>query len=118
LYYHHPTGIGLCQADAHAFPIFDSSVAGIIEFAVLPHIDRHDGFLSECRRILIRGGILFILNLRTAGEINAFHRSIGEAVANDHLPEAESTAKMLSKHGFLIEINDTDDKYMIIARKL
>lgn len=115
---HTHTGIGLCQADAHAFPFFDSSVAGIIGFAVLPHIDRHEVFLSECRRILIRGGILFIAHLRSAGEINAFHRSVGGAVANDHLPEAVNMARMISKYGFSIEVNDTDDKYMIVARKL
>ncbi len=112
------TGIDLCQADAHVFPFRNSSVAGIAGFAVLPHLDRHDVFLSECRRILIRGGILLIAHLRTAREINTFHQSLGGTIAKDHLPEAGEMAKSVSEYGFSIEINDNDDKYMLLARKL
>ena len=46
------------------------------------------------------------------------NRLIGGAIANNHLPEAGNMAKMISRCGFSIEINDTDDKYMIIAREL
>jgi SAM-dependent methyltransferase len=111
-------GIGLCQADAQIFPFSGDSVAGVIGFAVLPHLDNHDVFLSECHRVLIRGGVLSIAHLHAAREINAFHQSIGGAVSHDHLPEGNELADLASEHGFSIEVNETVEKYFFLARKL
>jgi len=63
------------QGDMHALPVCDASLAGIVAFYSLIHLERGSavGVLTELTRVLMPGGLLLL----------AFHGGEGEVHADD-----------------------------------
>jgi len=63
------------QGDMHALPLSDASLAGIVAFYSLIHLERGSavGVLTELTRVLMPGGLLLL----------AFHGGEGEVHADD-----------------------------------
>ena len=48
------------QGDAHTIPLDDNSVGIVVSFETIEHIDGHDRFLSEIKRVLRPNGMLIV----------------------------------------------------------
>lgn len=96
----------------------DSSMDRVFCLSMWPHVFNPEEVLQELYRILKNNGCLHIWHIESREKINNIHRTAGGAVENDVLIPAEQLASMVENAGFKLEtIIDSDDKYLITARK-
>jgi ubiquinone/menaquinone biosynthesis C-methylase UbiE len=88
----------LC-ADAQALPFPDGCFDLVLCFAVLPHLVDLEAALKELSRVLCPSGGFAVGHLMGSAELNALHHSLGEPIAHDTLPPAESLAQKLCQLG-------------------
>ncbi len=72
----------------------------VIIFNSFPHFTDKEKTISECYRVLRKGGRLIVGHSLTPKEINQLHRDVGPEVAEHQLPGKEVFIKMFSKSGF------------------
>jgi len=114
----HGRNVLLCQADAARLPVANGAVDRVLMFCVYPHLPNPRQSVAEARRVLRERGKLIVAHALSSGEINAFHRSAGEAVADDVLPRADKLARMLDTEGFRVEqAIDEPGRYLVVAAK-
>jgi ubiquinone/menaquinone biosynthesis C-methylase UbiE len=95
--------------------IFDQ----IICFSALPHFPNKLKALLEMVRVLKSGGDLFIAHLKSAEELNQFHRSLGGPVANDLLPPPEEVRYIMVDAGLSeIKIINQPGKFLAQGQKI
>jgi len=108
----------LCS-DAMELPLADSVADGVLALHVLPHLERRAVAFSEWRRVLKRGGSLFIAHLMSRARVNEIHRSGPEAIHDDILPPVRELARELDSHGFcVLETEDSHERYMLHCARL
>jgi ubiquinone/menaquinone biosynthesis C-methylase UbiE len=107
----------LC-ADAHTLPFLDACFDLVLCFGVLPHLADLPAALAGLWRVLRPSGVLTVGHLMSSTELNAFHQSMGEPVARDHLPPAESLAQMLRQlEGTVVAAEDKPGWYFVEVQK-
>ena len=95
--------------------------SGICDAAVcyssFPHFQDKPKAFKEINRILKPNGKLFICHSSSRDTINEIHRQMPE-VCNDLIPSEMDIRQMLAETGFVdIEIVNTDDRFLVTARK-
>jgi len=96
----------------------DEAFDAMVCYSTFPHFQDKPKALEEIRRVLKKGGRLFICHTSSRHAINEIHRQIPE-VQNDLIPDEDEMRRLLSAAGFdEISICDNDDNYLASAIKL
>jgi ubiquinone/menaquinone biosynthesis C-methylase UbiE len=88
------------RGEGENIPCCNDKFDAVIIFNSFPHFKDKQKTISECYRVLKRGGRLIIAHSMTPEEINQLHRDVGEQVANHRLPERDVFIEMFEKSGF------------------
>ena len=105
--------------NAGDLPLAFGSFDMVLCFGVLPHLRELPAVLRQLLRLLRPQGALSVGHLMGSGELNAFHRGLGEPVANDYLPPTSDLARMLGVAGFLnIVAEEKPDWYFVRGERL
>lgn len=72
----------------------------VIIFNSFPHFTDKEKTISECYRVLRKGGRLIVGHSMTPEEINQMHREVGPEVSEHQLPEKDVFIEMFKKCGF------------------
>jgi ubiquinone/menaquinone biosynthesis C-methylase UbiE len=106
------------QADAAAIPFSEESFDLVVCYSCFPHFLDKPRALAEMKRVLRNGGHLAICHTASRQAINELHKSIGNAVGNDTIPDEATMRKMLAASGLKpAEIRDEPHRYLVIAAK-
>ena len=106
----------LC-ADVMAIPLGNEICDAVVCYSSLPHFPDKLMALLEMKRILKRGGRVFICHSSGREHINSIHRQI-PTVQNDLLPDAIEMTMLLQNAGFTgIRVEDTADSYLAYGKK-
>jgi ubiquinone/menaquinone biosynthesis C-methylase UbiE len=101
----------LC-ADVMAIPLDDEFCDAVVCYSSLPHFPDKPKAMLEIKRILKKGGRVFICHTSSREHINHIHRSI-PTVQNDLLPDAIEMTTLLSNAGFTeIQVEDKAENYL------
>jgi ubiquinone/menaquinone biosynthesis C-methylase UbiE len=104
---------------AESIPLRSDLFDRIICFSAFPHFTDKTRALVEMARVLKKGGILFIAHLKSVEELNGFHKTLGEPVANDLLPDPGRVRTMMTESGlFEIEIINHPGKFLAQGKKI
>jgi ubiquinone/menaquinone biosynthesis C-methylase UbiE len=107
----------LC-ADVMTIPITDEYCDAVVCYSSLPHFPNKPIALLEIKRILKKGGRVFICHSSGREHINFIHQRI-PVVQNDLLPDAIEMMAMLKTAGFTeINVEDKADSYFGCGRKI
>jgi len=115
--HHQSDGVLYTQADGHNLPFKDKEFNSIVCFQVFPHFHDKLRVMPELQRILKPHGYLVILHLMGHKELNAMHKTTGNAVKKDKIIPAEKLARQLSGFFSIEYIAEQMDLYLIIAKK-
>jgi ubiquinone/menaquinone biosynthesis C-methylase UbiE len=104
-------------ADVMAVPLAGGICDAVVCYSSLPHFpDKLKAFL-EIKRLLKKGGQVFICHSSGREHINSIHCRISE-VLNDLLPDAIEMTQLLTEAGFTgIIVEDKADSYFACGRK-
>jgi ubiquinone/menaquinone biosynthesis C-methylase UbiE len=106
------------QADAAAIPFSEESFDFVVCYSCFPHFLDKPRALAEMTRVLRNGGHIAICHTASRQAINELHKSIGNAVGNDTIPDEATMRKMLAASGLKpAEIRDEPHRYLVIAAK-
>jgi len=106
----------LC-ADVMAIPLADEICDAVVCYSSLPHFPDKAQALREMKRILKKGGRVFICHSSGREHINSIHRQI-PTVQNDLLPDPIEMMALLTNAGFTgIKVEDTAESYLAYGRK-
>jgi ubiquinone/menaquinone biosynthesis C-methylase UbiE len=114
----HPKNIHYVQADAAAIPFSGETFDLVVCYSCFPHFLDKPGALAEMERVLRNGGRLAICHTDSRQAINELHKSIGNTVGNDTIPDEATMMKMLAASELKpIEVIDEPHRYLVTAAK-
>ena len=114
----HPNNIHYVHADAAAIPLASETFNFVICYSCFPHFPNKLKALAEMARVLRSKGRLVICHSASRHEINELHKSIGDVIGNDTIPDEAMMRKMLAASGLKpIELRDESHRYLAIAAK-
>jgi demethylmenaquinone methyltransferase/2-methoxy-6-polyprenyl-1,4-benzoquinol methylase len=103
--------IGFLCADVMAIPLDNEICDAVVCYSSLPHFPDKLKAMLEMKRILKKGGRVFICHSSGREHINSIHRCI-PAMQNDLLPDAIEMMTLLTNAGFTeIRVEDKSDSY-------
>jgi ubiquinone/menaquinone biosynthesis C-methylase UbiE len=104
-------------ADIMSVPLADEICDAVVCYSSLPHFPDKPQALLEIKRVLKKGGQLFICHTSSREHINGIHRRI-PTVQNDLLPDAIEMTLLLTNAGFTaIRVEDKTDSYFAFGKK-
>ena len=108
--------IDYLNADITSVPLPDEVFDAVVCYSSFPHFHDKPKALREIKRLLKKGGKLFICHTSSRATINEIHRGIA-AVADDTIPDSSEMRNMLRETGFTdIKISEATDSYLVSAR--
>jgi ubiquinone/menaquinone biosynthesis C-methylase UbiE len=106
------------QGDVLDMPLAERTFDLVLCNSVFPHFTDQQRALREIHRILKPRGRLVICHTQSRKAINALHQAAGGTVENHHLPVEEGLRRILAEAGFEVDdVEDREDRYLVIARK-
>ena len=109
--------IGFLCSDVLAIPLGNDICDAVVCYSSLPHFPDKLKALLEMKRILKKGGRIFICHSSGRVHINAIHWQI-PTVQNDLLPDAIEMMTLLTNAGFMeLKVEDKVDSYFACGRK-
>ncbi|MDR3541021.1 MAG: methyltransferase domain-containing protein [Desulfosporosinus sp.] len=107
------------EGDAEDIPLADQAVDEVVCNSAFPHFDDLRQAAKEMSRVLKRGGRVSVLHPHSRDYINDLHASLGGAVRNCMIPEADVMHAIFSEAGFEnISIEDVPQRYLLTGRKV
>jgi ubiquinone/menaquinone biosynthesis C-methylase UbiE len=88
------------RGEGENIPLDSNKLDAVIVFNSFPHFTDKEKTISECYRVLKKGGRLIIGHSMTPEKINQLHRDVGDQVANHRLPGKDIFIGMFKKCGF------------------
>ena len=88
------------RGEGENIPLGSNKFDTVIIFNSFPHFTDKEKTISECYRVLKKGGCLIIGHSMTPEKINQLHIDVGDQVANHRLPERDVFIGMFKKYGF------------------
>jgi len=114
----HPNNIHYVHADAAAIPLASETFNFVICYSCFPHFPDKLKALAEMARVLRNRGRLAICHTASRQTINELHKSVGNVVENDTIPDEATMRDMLTASGLkTIEVRDEAHRYLAIAAK-
>jgi ubiquinone/menaquinone biosynthesis C-methylase UbiE len=114
----HKGNIDYIHADVATIPLASETFDMVVCYSCFPHFADKLKALAEIARVLRKGGRLFICHSASRDEINELHKSIGDIIGNDTIPDEATMRQMLAKSGLkTIEVRDEAHRYLAIATK-
>ena len=114
----YPESIHYVQADAAAIPFSGETFDLVVCYSCFPHFLDKSRALAELARALRNGGHLAICHTASRQAINNLHKSIGNMVGNDTIPDEATMRKMLTASELKpLEVIDEPHRYLVIAAK-
>jgi ubiquinone/menaquinone biosynthesis C-methylase UbiE len=108
--------IDYLNADITSVPLPDEVFDAVVCYSSFPHFHDKPKALREIKRLLKKGGRLFICHTASRARVNEIHRGIA-AVAGDTIPDSSEMRNMLMETGFTdIKISEAADSYLVSAR--
>lgn len=106
----------LC-ADVEEIPLRAEICDAVTCYSSIPHFQDKLKALIEIRRVLKRGGSVFICHTSGRNEINRIHMNIS-LLYHDLLPNSTDMTQLLETAGFIeIRVEDKDESYFACGRK-
>ncbi len=98
-------------------PLSANTCNTVICYSSFPHFRDKQQALREMKRVLKKGGLLFIGHTSSREHINHIH-SHHEVTAHDLLPDAVEMTQLLSGIGFIgVKVAETPDSYVAMGRR-
>jgi len=114
----HQGNIDFIHADVAAIPLAGEAFDLVICYSCFPHFPDKLKALAEMARVLRNRGRLAICHTASRQAINELHKSVGNVVENDTIPDEATMQKMLAASGLKpIEVRDESHRYLAIAAK-
>jgi ubiquinone/menaquinone biosynthesis C-methylase UbiE len=114
----HQSNIDFIHADVAAIPFSDEIFDLVICYSCFPHFPAKLKALAEMARVLRNRGRLAICHTASRQTINELHKSVGNVVENDTIPDEATMRDMLTASGLkTIEVRDEAHRYLAIAAK-
>jgi len=114
----HQSNIDFIHADVAAIPFSDEIFDLVICYSCFPHFPDKLKALAEMARVLRNRGRLAICHTASRQTINELHKSVGNVVENDTIPDEATMRDMLTASGLkTIEVRDEYHRYLAIAAK-
>ena len=112
--------VSLSQADALYLPVADDTFSAVYCHGVFPHLIEFPVVLKELKRVLVPGGRLVISHAIGRKRVNAIHSRHKAAILRDDLLPTgwELTAILTENHWNVLECEDKEDFYLVLAEKL
>ncbi len=102
-------------SDIHTTDFRAGAFDAVVCYSSFPHFQDKLKAFKEMRRILKKGGKLFICHTSSRAVINGIHQNIPE-VSHDLIPEKDEMLSLLSSAGFKnIELRDEVSSYFVRA---
>ena len=99
-------------------PLSANTCNSVICYSSFPHFRDKQQALHEMKRVLKKGGLLFIGHTSSREHINHIH-SHHEVTVHDLLPDAVEMTQLLSSTGFIgVKVAETPDSYVAMGRKI
>lgn len=90
-------------------------IDAIILYSCFPHFENKECLITRLSSMLNKGGKVCICHSQSRDAINRLHESKAE-VAEDRLPTAATTSKMMEEAGFtVIKLMDNEEMYVVIG---
>ncbi len=114
----YPNSIYYIHADVAAIPLSGGSFDLVICYSCFPHFPDKLKALAEMARVLRNRGRLAICHTASRQAINELHKSIGNVVEHDTIPDEVIMRKMLAAAGLKpTEVRDEPHHYLALAAK-
>jgi ubiquinone/menaquinone biosynthesis C-methylase UbiE len=114
----HQGNIDFIHADVAAIPLSGEAFDLVICYSCFPHFPDKLKALAEMARVLRNRGRLVICHTASRQAINELHKSVGNVVENDTIPDEATMREMLAASGLKpIELRDESHRYLAIAAK-
>ena len=114
----HQDNIDFIHADVATIPLSGESFDLVICYSCFPHFPDKLKALAEMARVLRNRGRLVICHTASRQAINELHKSVGNVVENDTIPDEAIMRKLLAASGLKpIEVRDEYHRYLAIAAK-
>jgi len=114
----HKGNIHYIHADAAAIPLASETFDLVICYSCFPHFPNKPRALAEMARVLRNGGRLAICHTASRHAINELHKSLGDVIVNDTIPDKATMRELLAKSGLKhIEVRDRAHRYLATATK-
>lgn len=108
----------ILEGAAEDIPLLDKAVDEVVCNSAFPHFDDLWQAAREMKRVLKSGGRVTVMHPHSREHINNLHTSLGGAVKNCMIPEADVMYSIFSEAGFEnITIEDLPQRYILIGRK-
>lgn len=106
------------QGDAHRLSLPAQTVDGITCHNCFAHLEDRPAALREMLRVLVPGGVLFILHDIPREQVNAIHSSAENPRIRRHLlPPVDEAAVQVEAAGFCVLRTADTDHYLILAQR-
>lgn len=114
----YPGVVKFINGFAEKLPFKENRFLRIICLAVFPHITDKESAVKEFHRILKNNGTLNILHLMSREELNEFHKSLGDVLSKDVLPDESTMRRILKECGFKnVVIINKQSTYFVQCKK-
>lgn len=88
----------------------------VLCYSCFPHLGDRIIAVKKMLKVLKKGGKLAIFHTESREKINLIHRNMDDSVKQDSLPIAEELKSVVeAEGGKVINIEDSDEKYVVIA---
>ncbi len=88
------------RGEGENIPLIENKFDAVIIFNSFPHFTNKKKAISECYRVLKKGGRLIIGHSLTPEELNRLHEEVSPEVADHKVPEKDLFIEMFKKSGF------------------
>jgi len=112
-----PGKITYVQADVNFIPLVDEHFDAVVCYSSFPHFENKAKALYEIKRVLKKGGRLFVCHTASRDNINAIHSQI-PGFASHILPNRGEMKRLLLESGFIeVEVYDTTQSYFAAGKR-
>jgi len=106
----------LC-ADVEDIPLRSDTCEVVVCYSSFPHFQDKAKSLREIRRVLKKGGRIFICHTSSRNHINQIHMNI-PTLHCDTLPDSQEMQRLMQTAGFTgIKVEDEEESYLACGRR-